>query len=177
MKIVLTGPKGTGKSTCGAMLAKKLHVKFIETDEVIEEIYAQANGKELTCREICREEGEVFFRELEKKAIQEAAGATDCVISTGGSTFLNPESVALLKKDAVTGFLFAKANILWERIISGGIPSYLKSDDPKAEFCKRIAEIVHTITPLADIVIDTSKLTPEQVLSELNEAVREHYAK
>ena len=57
--LVLVGMMGTGKSTIGKEVAKKLKIEFVDTDTLIED---EAN---LTIAEIFKKNGEKYFRELE----------------------------------------------------------------------------------------------------------------
>ncbi len=59
--LVLVGMMGTGKSTIGKEVAKKLKIEFIDTDMLIED---EAN---MTITEIFKQNGEKYFRELEEK--------------------------------------------------------------------------------------------------------------
>ena len=63
MNIALVGFMGTGKTAVGQLLAEKLGMKYIDSDDVIEEDFGMKISK------IFEQLGEPFFRELEKKAI------------------------------------------------------------------------------------------------------------
>jgi shikimate dehydrogenase len=98
--IVLTGMPGSGKSTVGRRLAKRLGRPFIDTDELI----VKAAGKSIT--EIFAELGEEGFRELEIRAVREAAnGHTGAVIATGGGTILRDCNIRALKRSGRIYFL------------------------------------------------------------------------
>ncbi|MBQ8387520.1 MAG: AAA family ATPase [Clostridia bacterium] len=98
--IVLTGMPGSGKSTVGRRLAKRLGRPFIDTDELI----VKSAGKPIT--EIFAELGEVGFRDLETRAVREAAnGHTGAVIATGGGAILRDCNVRALKRSGRVYFL------------------------------------------------------------------------
>ena len=59
--LLLTGMMGVGKSTLGKKLAKKLKLKFIDIDQIIEK------KEKKTIKEIFEEKGEGYFRKIEKK--------------------------------------------------------------------------------------------------------------
>ena len=65
MKIVITGPKCSGKSTIGEELANRLQVPFHETDTILEQIYHRRHNQSLSYYEICSRIGEEEFREYE----------------------------------------------------------------------------------------------------------------
>ena len=73
MKIIISGPKGCGKSTVGKRIAEEIGVPFYETDEMIESMFADKHGTHKTCRMIAREFGEEHFREWETAAIEKIA--------------------------------------------------------------------------------------------------------
>ena len=100
MNIVLFGPKGSGKSTVGALLAERLGLPCVETDHLIEELYAAETGAKRTYREIFREHGEKTFRDWERRAVAQAAGRDWHVVITGGGVFMDPESRRSLRGNA-----------------------------------------------------------------------------
>lgn len=82
---VLVGIPGSGKSTIGKELAKKMSVNFLDTDREIE-IKA---GKSVA--EIFIEDGEAAFRELEKAVVLESLKQEKTVVSLGGGSVLDQE--------------------------------------------------------------------------------------
>ena len=81
--LILIGMMASGKSTIGRLLAKKLNLKFFDTDFIIE--------KKVKMRifEIFQKKGEPYFRNLEKKIILNLLNKNNCVISLGGGAFIN----------------------------------------------------------------------------------------
>ena len=84
MIVYLVGMPGSGKSTVGPELARRLDMPFLELDAEIE----RAAGKGVT--EIFEEDGEPRFRELEAAALKDAAALDPSVISCGGGVVLEP---------------------------------------------------------------------------------------
>ena len=62
--LVLTGMMGVGKSTIGRLLAKRLKIKFVDVDRIIEK------NERKTIKQIFDENGETYFRKLEKKMMR-----------------------------------------------------------------------------------------------------------
>src|SRR4030042_4503465 len=91
MRIILTGPKGSGKSTLGNKLSQILDIPFIETDSHLENLFCQHTGEKLTCRDIYKKSGEKKFRLWEKKAVFDLKDKDWCLIATGGGTLFDPE--------------------------------------------------------------------------------------
>lgn len=86
MNIVLVGFKGSGKTTIGQALAKKLNRPFIDTDYLVEIHYEQMNKKNLCCKDIFQQHGECFFREIEKTILLSLTTIQNHVIALGGGT-------------------------------------------------------------------------------------------
>ncbi len=169
MRIILTGPKGTGKSTLGVRLAELLNIPFIETDHHIEHLYASFRGAKMTCREIYRAEGEDAFRELEKRAVLDLASRNWCLISTGGATMLNPQLRRALCENSCVVLLKAADELLWERIVSTGIPPFLEGEDGYRRNCERNEKIYEAIERVADLnftVTDQNQDSAHEVLAE-----------
>ncbi|MBS4536194.1 shikimate kinase [Clostridium sp. D2Q-14] len=95
--LVLIGFMGTGKTTNGRRLARKLHKEFVDTDTLIE------SRSNMSVEEIFSSYGEKYFRKLEKKIVREISKKNNKVISTGGGIILNPENIQLLKEK---GYIF-----------------------------------------------------------------------
>ncbi len=89
--IVLIGFMGTGKTTVGKILSKKLKWTFVDTDYYIEK------KTRVSIKRIFETYGEQYFRSLEKEAIDDIFSSTNLVISTGGGVILNYENVEKLK--------------------------------------------------------------------------------
>jgi len=93
-RAILIGPPGAGKSTVGKALAKRLGCSFHDTDQLIEE----RCGKKIS--DIFVEDGEPFFREIEREVVAQALKDFDGVVSLGGGSILSvatQDLLALLK--------------------------------------------------------------------------------
>jgi shikimate kinase len=86
MSIVLIGYRGSGKTTIGRRLAERLARGFVDVDDLI----VRKAGKSI--REIFADHGESHFRELESRAVAEAARLGEHVIAMGGGAMLRPEN-------------------------------------------------------------------------------------
>ncbi len=94
MNIALIGMAGSGKSTVGAELARRLDRRFVDMDE---EIVKKA-GKPIT--QIFEEEGEEAFRSLETQVLSELSGQSGLVIATGGGVVTRPRNLPLLRRNS-----------------------------------------------------------------------------
>lgn len=156
MKIVLSGPKGVGKSTLGGRVARLIGIPFVETDKIIENIFLRESGRTCSCREIFRENGEEFFRLLEVRAVEETSSLDWCFVSTGGGTLMNPACRDLLLNDSLFILLKASDDLLWDRITSDGIPPFLAGDDGRIRMEERNRRLFKSVSPFADIIYSIS---------------------
>ncbi len=110
--IVLTGFMGAGKTTIGRLLAGRLGLNFLETDEIIE----LKTG--MTISQIFDLYGEAYFRQVESKVVQELVGLPreSCVISTGGGVVLRHDNIAALQRVGVIVYLEVSPEEAWQRL-------------------------------------------------------------
>ena len=90
--IILIGPPGSGKSTIGRAISRKLNVPFTDTDDLIE----ARTGTSIS--QIFIDKGEPWFRELEKEVLQEELAKVNGVLSLGGGAPLSDFAQDLLRK-------------------------------------------------------------------------------
>ena len=108
--LILIGMMASGKSTIGKLLAKKLNLKFFDTDFIIEK---KTNMKIF---QLFEKKGEAIFRNLEKKITLSLLNKKSCVISLGGCAFLNEKIRKSAEKKGVTIWLNSKTKTIINRI-------------------------------------------------------------
>tara|TARA_Y100000766_G_C18474126_1_gene396700 strand:- start:26 stop:532 length:507 start_codon:yes stop_codon:yes gene_type:complete len=81
--LVLTGMMGVGKSTIGRLLAKRLKIKFIDVDKIIE------RSERKSIKKIFEDNGEKYFRKIEEKITFQIIKKKNAVIALGGGAFIN----------------------------------------------------------------------------------------
>ena len=89
MNLLLFGFKRCGKTYLGLKVAQKMHMHFLDTDQMIEDLFTARHHKTLACREIVHDHGIHFFRELEKQVIYSLENTTNTVIALGGGSVLD----------------------------------------------------------------------------------------
>ncbi len=176
MKLVLMGPKGSGKSSIGKILSEITGFRTVETDDMIEDLHEERDGHRLTCREVFAEHGEPWFRALERDVALEAAHFDWTLIITGGSIMLDPDSRRALRADAFLIYLTAPADLLWERGTKHGVPPWLEGPDGKEKHAAQVAEREDILRPYADILIDTTEGTPEELAEIVAERMGQELA-
>ncbi len=100
MNIILVGFMGSGKTTVARILSQRHNMRFLDTDKLIEK------KERLTVKEIFDKKGEKYFRELERKVIDnEILFCENCVIATGGGMPCFFDNMEKLKEKGWVVFL------------------------------------------------------------------------
>ena len=149
-----------GKSAVGRNLARRLHRRFVDLDRLIE----KAEGRKV--REIFAHQGEPYFRALEKQTLEQVLSVTGQVIATGGGVLLDDENLHLLRQKALLIGLTASTDELLSRAGKNSKRPLLKGADVRG----RIDELLQqrqSRYAQADLMIDTSGLTIEQVVGTI----------
>ncbi|MBT6009553.1 MAG: shikimate kinase, partial [Rhodobacterales bacterium] len=123
--IVLIGLMGAGKTAIGTILAEHLGVDFVDSDE---EISRAAN---MSIPEIFDRDGEDFFRLKETQIIGRLLGSRPHILSTGGGAFLTNENRKMISGNAVSVWLDAELETLWDRVKEKKSRPLLMVKDPK----------------------------------------------
>lgn len=159
--IYLTGFSGTGKSTVGPTVARRLGFDFIDLDAEIE----RAAGRPVP--EIFRADGEEAFRRLETEALRRLAARDRLVVATGGGVVLRPENRRLMAESGLVVCLEARPETIARRLEAlAPTRPLLAGPDPAA----RIAGLKEYRQPFyatADWVVQTDLLSPEEVAAEV----------
>ena len=108
--LVIIGMMGSGKSTIGSLLSKKLGYDFIDIDKKIE----KNEGLEIVS--IFKKQGEKYFRKIEEKISIELLNSERKIISLGGGAFINKNIQKLVLKDHISLWLSWKSKTLINRI-------------------------------------------------------------
>jgi shikimate kinase len=110
-RIVLIGPPGAGKTTCGQFVAAKLGWRFVDTDSVIEEQQGAVSH-------FFASQGEAAFRDLESKTLAALLNerGSGIVIGTGGGIILRESNRQMLSSLDFLCYLKAELETLVERL-------------------------------------------------------------
>ena len=100
---------GSGKSSIGKILAKKIDFKFIDTDKLIE------IQEGIKIKEIFNSKGERYFRDLEVKVLEKTLMTQSAVIATGGGIVQRQKNRLLLANEKNVFFLNSSVNRQFER--------------------------------------------------------------
>jgi shikimate kinase len=108
--IVFIGMMGSGKSSMGLILSKKLGVNFIDTDQEIEK------KLDMKISKIFENEGEKYFRDVEETLVLKILKKQNTVISLGGGAFLNPKIRKVILENNISFWLNWDIKTLINRI-------------------------------------------------------------
>jgi shikimate kinase len=171
MNVALFGFMGVGKSAVGQLLAEELGLGFVDLDE---EIVKRA-GRDIPS--IFREDGEAAFREMEKAVTRDVSALDRQIIACGGGTVLDSHNLERLKNSSIMILLTADPETILERIEAQGETRPLLAAEDRLERIRRLLTSRHPRYIIAaDIVVDTSGKTPEQVEEEVMGHLQEAHA-
>ena len=155
--IVLIGMMGSGKSSVGRCLHRMTGLALLQTDEMV------ASNFKMPIPEIFAKHGEKKFRAAETEMLRTLSTAKRTVIATGGGIVLQKANVEILKRVGVIVWLDGNEETLFKRALERTDRPLLQTKNPRRTF----SEILGARTPLyakiADIRIDTSDFTDEEV--------------
>lgn len=159
--IFLVGLMGSGKTTIGRALAKKLHLRFIDADHEIE---ARTGASIPLIFEI---EGEASFRQREADVIRDLTAQQGIVLATGGGAVLDGASRRLLRERGTVVYLRASVASILQRTSHDKNRPLLQTADPKA----RIEELSRQRAPLyqevAHIIVETGRPNVHSVVHNI----------
>ena len=124
MLISLIGLPGSGKTTVGRQLSRRLRVPFLDSDAVVEQ--------QLGCsiREFFEREGEARFRDIEAGVINELTQMEAGVLSTGGGAVLRPQNREHLRARTQVIYLNSSPDELFRRLCHDKNRPLLQVADP-----------------------------------------------
>ena len=161
MNVAVYGFMGVGKTTSGALLAEALGYEFIDMDDEIE----RRTGK--TIPEIFMDDGETRFRELERDLVRELSGKDGYVIGCGGGALADLVNAEALRESSTLVYLTASVDEILERTGKEDHRPLLKVDDPRKTVEELIAKRKSVYERYAEVTIDTTGKTPEDVTDEI----------
>lgn len=146
--IVLVGLMGAGKSSVGRRLAQRLQMRFIDADREIEE----AAGCSIS--EFFERFGEEEFRRGERRVIQRILDGEPVVLATGGGAFMAEDTRAAIAASAVSVWLTADLDVLFERVSRRQGRPLLAQKNPRAVLEKLMTER-NPVYAEADLVVES----------------------
>ena len=162
--LVLVGMMGAGKTTVGRRLAARLNRQFLDSDEEIEK------AAQMTIPEIFEQRGEPEFRAGETRVIARVLKDKGVVLATGGGAFVNADTRALVKAEALSIWLKAEVDILFERVSRRSNRPLLKTANPRATL-EKLIEDRYPIYAEADVTVISRDVPQDVVAGDIIDAV------
>ncbi len=162
MNITLIGMPGSGKSTVGQTLAKRLGLQFVDVDQVI----IRKTGQ--TLAEILDDVGDAGFRQVEER-INAELDVQDSVIAPGGSVIYGPRAMAHLRDISTVVYLQVEHDELLRRL--GDLHARGVSILPGQTFRDLYNERCPYYERYAHLIVDTKGLNLDQVAEKIAEMV------
>ena len=168
--IVLCGFMATGKSSVGRRLAEMLGCDFLDLDSMIE----AEEGMPIS--QIFASRGEPAFRALEARMVERIALRKGCVVAAGGGTIVDEKNLRRLKRNGIVITLTADIKTILERAGAADDRPLLRGNN-KAERIRRLMEQRQQAYARADIVIDTSSKSIDEVAKSVLDRLPEYGAR
>ncbi len=158
--IVLTGFMGVGKSTVGKKLSSQLHMRFVDTDYMIE------RNERMSIPKIFSSKGEDYFRDIESKMVEKASKFNNTVISTGGGVVLREQNINHLRKNGIIILLTANVETILRHTSKNKKRPLLQHENAE-ERIRQILKDREAFYQNNDYEIDVSVLSIAEVCNEI----------
>ena len=173
--IILMGMKHSGKSTLAGMLAWEMKVRSVDLDALVEEEYR--SDRLLSCRDIYKQHGADFFSELERGAAEKLAQSMReafLIASLGGGTIENEGALRALEHFGIFVHLVVGLDVLYRRIMKGGLPAFLSPSHPYEDFAGLYEKRSALMNQRADITVRLPEDVIENSFNRLKAKVKEY---
>src|SRR5690349_19922830 len=159
--LYLVGMMGSGKTTVGRLLARRLKLRFLDCDHEIE---ARCGVKVPHIFEI---EGEPGFRARETQVLAELVLLQGVVLATGGGAVLAAENRRALAEHGTVIYLRARPEDLYQRVRHDRNRPLLATSDPLRRLRELHAQRDELYASIADLVVDTGRQTVQALTRDL----------
>jgi len=158
-RIFLTGMMGSGKTTTGKLLASELGYRFVDTDDMVEEVHGPISR-------IFEEKGEEAFRRYESEVLQKVALLENVVISTGGGMPCYGDSSQVMRESGLIIYLHCSAQTLIQRLEADREHRPLISSGSLIKSIERLLNDRGECYSKADVIVNAGVL-PEKVVEKI----------
>src|ERR1043166_278648 len=169
--IVLIGMMGAGKSAVGRCLQQRTGFARFDTDEMVSSKFA------IPISQIFSTCGEDKFREAETEVLRRIPPHQPSIIVTGGGIILREKNVGLLKRLGVVVWLVGEEGTLFNRASRTSNRPLLGGKNRRIAFAEMLQARLPLYAKIADIRVDTSALTDEEVAVAILSKFKRYYRK
>jgi len=159
--LFLIGFSGSGKSSVGKQLAKRLDYNFVDTDRIIEENTGQ------TIDETLRFKGEKEFRKIETRVLSEIDYSKKNIIATGGGIPTIDKNIKIMQNEGSIIWLKASIDSIFSRLFKSKEIRPLLGSNVKKENINNLFNSRLNVYNIADKTIDTNDKKIEQIINEI----------
>tara|TARA_B100001996_G_scaffold308391_1_gene249878 strand:+ start:276 stop:788 length:513 start_codon:yes stop_codon:yes gene_type:complete len=164
--LVLIGMMGSGKSTIGFLLSKKISLEFVDIDKYIE------NKEELKINEIFEKKGEKYFRKIEIDNTLKILNKKKTIISLGGGAFINEHIRKKILLDHISIWLNWSSSTIIKRIKNSKKRPLVKKISEN-QINKLIIERSKKYS-LANYKLDCENLSKNEITKKIKEIYENH---
>lgn len=164
---MLIGMMGSGKTSVGRPLARRLGLDFVDADAEIEAAYC------MTIPEIFAQHGEPYFRHIEQRVLARLFAEGPRVVATGGGAFMSAETRARIAEKGLSIWLKADFDVLVRRVRSRANRPLLQTPDPD-DALRRLIDDRYPLYALADVTVVSTDGSHEVAAAETMQALMSH---
>lgn len=164
--ILLVGLMGSGKTSVGKRLARKLNLPFVDGDQEVE----KAAGIPLV--DVLKCFGEKEYRAGEERVMKRLLQGNPCVLASGGGSFVAEQTRQMAHKNAITIWLKADIDVLYHRTTGRKHRPFLKGSDN--ELKDKLEKYINEEYPYyseADIIVETKEEQVDFTVNRVIEAI------
>ena len=165
--LLLVGMMGVGKTSLGRLLARKLHLPFVDSDKEIERMTG------FSISDLFARYGEAEFRAGEEKVMERLLNGDPCVLSSGGGAFLSAKTRKVAKDKAVSIWIKAGADVISGRT-EGRTHRPLVPSMDNQQVIERLVKECYPLYAEADLTIESFNEHPSKTVVRLLKELEAH---
>ena len=163
--VLMIGAMGSGKTTVGKQLAKRMRMDFVDSDHMIEERCG------VSISTIFDIEGEDGFRKRETKMLQELCARSGIVLATGGGAITSEENRILLRKSGYVVYLKTSIETQLARTQKNQNRPLLENVDAQDKLTELMEERGALYEQEADLIVSSGERVVSKVVEEIMQAL------
>ena len=167
--ILLVGLMGSGKTSVGKRLAKKLNLPFVDGDQEVEKAAGLSLVDVLKCF------GVEEYRAGEARVMKRLLQGDPCILASGGGSFVAEQTRQYARQNAITIWLKADIDVLYHRTAGRKHRPFLKGSDDQLK--TKLEKYIHDEYSEADIIVETKEEQVDNTVNRVIEAIDNFLAK